>query len=385
MSSVTPEGRIEHLDLLRGVATLGILPMNVVSFALVDPAYYRLDAGGFTSLLDKVVGVLGEVFVDQKMMGLFSLLFGASIVLFVERVGTRRKHPVWLSLWRNLLLLGIGLVHMWFWYGDVLTIYALCAPAVLALRKVPPRLLIAMGALLFASTAVLALVVQSGVNSNGAEDLGWLWVSGDLDASAAVEAWVWFEAFARALAMMLVGVALYRSGFLGGRLPIASYRRTAVIGLALGLPFAVAGVTWQLATGFSFRIALSSGVLNTIATIPMTIGYAGLLMLWSLARPDGIGGALQGRLRAVGRMALTNYLVQTTLGLVVLGWLLVEVDLSRSVLIVFVLAVWAVELAWSQPWLAHFSNGPVEWVWRVATYLRWQPLRSDRPGPGAGG
>ena len=148
----------------------------------------------------------------------------------------------------------------------VLTIYALCAPAVLALRKLPPRVLIVLGALLFASTAVLALVVQAGVNSSGAEDLGWLWVSGDLDASAAVEGWVWFEAFARALAMMLIGVALYRSGFLAGRQPIGSYRLTAIIGLAIGLPFAVAGVTWQLATGFSFRIALSSGVLNTFAT-----------------------------------------------------------------------------------------------------------------------
>jgi uncharacterized protein len=104
-------------------------------------------------------------------------------------------------------------------------------------------------------------------------------------------------------------------------------------------------------------------------------------MCWSLARPDGLAARIQGRLRAVGRMALTNYLAQTTLGLVVLSWMLSEVDLTRSALVWFVVAVWLAELAWSAPWLARFTNGPVEWLWRVATYLRPQPLRTQRPTP----
>lgn len=379
-----PAPRIDHLDLLRGVATLGILPMNTLSFALTDPAYYRVDAGGISTPIDTAVGVLGEVFVDQKMMGMFSLLFGASMVLFLERVGARRRHPVLLSLWRNLLLLGIGLVHMWFWLGDILTVYALCAPAVLLLRKLPSRILVLLGAVVYLSSAATAVVVQAGIDPSQAEELGWMWVSGELYASPAVEAWVWYDAFARALGMMLIGVALYRRGVLSGRLPAERYRRIAVIGLATGAPFAVAGVAWQLATGFSAEVALTSGALNTVATIPMTLGYVGLIMCWSLSQPVGLWGRLQDRLRAVGRMALTNYLAQTTIGLVVLGGLLVEVDMTRTMLLWFVVAVWLVELAWSEPWLQRFTNGPVEWLWRVATYLRPQPLLvrdPSRPRP----
>jgi uncharacterized protein len=374
--------RIDHLDLLRGVATLGILPMNVVTFALTDPAYYRLDADGIASPLDTAVGVVGEVVFDQKMMGLFSLLFGASIVLFLERVGSRRRHPVLLSLWRNLLLLGIGLVHMWFWAGDILTVYALCAPVLLALRKLPPKVLVGLGSAAYLSSAVLAVVVQSGVHDP--VELGWFWTSGELWGSGAVEAWILFDGFARALGMMLIGVALYRTGVLAGREDIRRYRRMAVAGLAVGLPFALAGVIWQLADDFSYRIALTSGALNTVGTIPMTLGYVGLLMCWSLARPEGWAARLQDRLRAVGRMALTNYLAQTTLGLVVLGWMLVEVEVTRFGLVWFVVAVWVVELMCSRPWLARFTNGPVEWLWRVATYLRPQPLRKQRPALDAG-
>lgn len=373
--------RIDHLDLLRGVATLGILPMNVVTFALTDPAYYRLDADGISSPIDTAVGVVGEVVFDQKMMGLFSLLFGASIVLFVERVGARRRHPVLLSLWRNLLLLGIGVVHMWFWAGDILTVYALCAPVLLALRKLPPKVLVGLGSAVYLSSAVLAVMVQAGVQDP--VELGWFWTSGDLWGSDAVEAWILYDGFARALGMMLIGVALYRTGVLAGRDEIRRYRRMAAVGLIVGLPFALAGVVWQLADDFSYRIALTSGALNTVGTIPMTLGYVGLLMCWSLARPEGWVARLQARLRAVGRMALTNYLAQTTLGLVVLGWMLAEVELTRLALVWFVVAVWLMELGWSAPWLARFTNGPVEWVWRVATYLRPQPLRKQRPTPDA--
>ena len=367
--------RIDHLDLLRGVATLGILLMNSVDFGLGAPAYFRLDAGGWTSIPDKVVGVAAEVFVDEKMMGLFSMLFGASIVLFVERVGARRKHPVWLALWRNLLLLGMGIAHSLIWDGDVLTLYALCAPVVLALRKLPARALYAISAALFTATTVLAVVTQASVNRDGTEALGWLWVSTDLDSgSDAVVGWFLFDGVARALGAMLVGVALYRSGMLTGKRTVEFYRRMTAIGFAIGLPLAVAGVVWQLASGFDPEVALTSGALNTAAVIPITLAYVGLILRWSLARPTGRAAALQTRLRAVGQMALTNYLSQTVLGLIAFSVVLDGESLGRAGLLLFVVSVWVLQLAWSKPWLARFTNGPVEWVWRCATYLRIEPL-----------
>ena len=106
--SVHGDGRVVSIDALRGLAVLGILLMNVVSFGLPDPAYFNITNDGGDGLLDRAVGLLGEVLIDQKMMGLFSALFGASIVLFIDRVGARRRHPIVLSCWRNLLLLVIG-------------------------------------------------------------------------------------------------------------------------------------------------------------------------------------------------------------------------------------------------------------------------------------
>ena len=127
--------RITNLDTVRGIATLGILVMNAVSFGLAQPAYFNLDHSGSDHALDWIVGVLGEVFVDQKTMALFSMLCGAGIVVFADRAAAKGRRANWLSLWRNLLLLGIGLVHGWFWSGDILALYAVCAPVLLLLRK----------------------------------------------------------------------------------------------------------------------------------------------------------------------------------------------------------------------------------------------------------
>ena len=124
LGATAAANRITSLDVVRGVAVLGILTMNVVSFALPDAAYFNIDASSPQSTLDWIVGAAGEIFADQKFMGMFSMLFGAGIVLFADRAASKTSHPVWLSLWRNCLLLLIGIAHSLLWPGDVLTVYA---------------------------------------------------------------------------------------------------------------------------------------------------------------------------------------------------------------------------------------------------------------------
>jgi uncharacterized protein len=373
--SSTTTDRIDHLDLIRGVATLGILIMNAVSYSIGEPGYFRLDAAGYSSASDKVIGVLGEVFVDQKMMGLFSLMFGASIVLFIERVGARRKHPVWLSLWRNTLLLGVGLLHSLFWEGDVLMTYAICAPVLLLVRKVKPVVLYGTAGVLIAVSMLAALVAQSDINDLGPQALGWYWDSAEGNASDSLLGFFVVDAFGRALALMLIGVGLYRSGLLSGRSSRETYRRLVIVGFGVGLPLAAAAVGWQVLDDFSYRIALSSAALNTLATVPMTLGFLGLIMTWSTKPTTDRVADFQSRVRSVGQMALTNYLSQTVLGIVVLRVLFEPGDLGRTALALFVVVVWIAQLLWSRAWLARFSNGPVEWLWRVSTYLQRQPLR----------
>ena len=130
---VAESARITSLDLIRGVSVLAILLMNAVSFRYELAPYLNLSAGGSETWLDWAIGIFGEIFVDQKFMALFSLLFGAGILLFIERAQQREGRPLLLNLWRNVLLLGIGILHSLLWSGDVLVAYAISAVFLIAL------------------------------------------------------------------------------------------------------------------------------------------------------------------------------------------------------------------------------------------------------------
>ncbi|WP_323673009.1 DUF418 domain-containing protein [Candidatus Poriferisodalis multihospitum] len=361
--------RITTLDAVRGMAVLGILTMNAVAFGLPAAAYANLDAAGSRTWLDWLVGGAGEIFADQKFMGLFSMLFGAGVVLFAERATAKGRRSVLLSLWRNALLLGIGIVHLSFWDGDVLFAYALCAPVVLALRRLPPKVLLALGGGCYVAVAVISWFVQSSLRSFSSVLIDF-WHYGDY--YGVIGTWFLADYFGRALGAMLIGVALYRTGVISGNRAPSFYRRMAAWGLGVGLPLSAAGFALMAATGFDIDWAVAGTIPNTLATMPLCLGYLSLIALWNAARDRG----LRQRICAAGRMALTNYLTQTALGLLVLGALLDDLELGRGGIAVFVVAVWAVQLWWSKAWLDRFAFGPVEWLWRCATYRRWQPIRA---------
>ena len=361
--------RITTLDAVRGVAVLGILTMNAVAFGLPAAAYANLNAGGTRTWLDWIVGGAGEIFADQKFMGLFSMLFGAGVVLFAERATAKGRRSVLLSLWRNALLLGIGIVHLSFWDGDVLFAYALCAPVVLALRRLPAKVLLALGGGCYVAVAVISWVVQSSLRSFSSVLIDF-WHYGDY--YGVIETWFLADYFGRALGAMLIGAALYRTGVISGNQTPSFYRRMAAWGLGVGLPLSTAGFALMAATGFDIDWAVAGTIPNTLATVPLCLGYLSLIALWNSAKDGGV----RQRIRAAGRMALTNYLTQTALGLLVLGALLEDLDLGRSGIAVFVAAVLVLQMWWSKAWLDRFAFGPVEWLWRCATYRRWQPLRT---------
>ena len=373
---VTESARITSLDLIRGAAVLGILLMNAVSFKFGLVPYLNLSAGGSETWLDWSVGIFGEIFVDQKFMGLFSLLFGAGILLFIERAEAKNRRPLLLNLWRNALLLAIGILHALLWEGDVLTVYAISSLFLIAMRKLPPKGLIAIGAGLFLLSVPNFFFVQHLTNSTDASLAG-LWTlseggtSGETGSNDALLGLTLAGYFLRGLGMILMGAGLYRLGFMNGGMSTRTYRLTAAIGLGVGLPLAAASVIVTAMGDYSREVALIGQIPNTLGTIPASLGYMSLIVLWN----RGGDNRLKRRLRAAGRMALTNYLSQTVLGVLVLNVLLNDVAVNRSGILLFVLAVWAVQLWWSQAWLNRFRFGPAEWLWRVATYRRGQPLR----------
>ena len=148
----------------------------------------------------------------------------------------------------------------------------------------------------------------------------------------------------------------------------------AVWGLGIGIPLATAGVVWNHAADWSASTALIGLIPNTLATAPVALGYLAVITLWN-QRPTT---PRHERIRAVGRMALTNYLSQTVLGIVLLRVVFDQGEFGRLVLLGVVVSIWVVQVAWSQPWLERFRFGPCEWLWRVATYRQWQPIRREQ-------
>ena len=359
--------RIASLDVIRGVAVLGILLMNVVNFGISVPAYFNLDFDDSGSVLDRSVGIAGELLADQKFMAIFSLLFGAGIVLFHERAVLKGRRAVWLSLWRNLLLAVIGFLHTLVWDGDVLLVYAVCAPFVILARRWSDITLAVLGVGLVALPPALAVAAQASVAPDGV-GLGEYWgVVGEMNDAVGI--WLLTDFFARAAGLMLLGVVAYRRGFVTAELDRGTYRRWAIAGCSFGILSAGTGVVWLHMSDFSTDVAVIASIPNTVGTIPFALGIVAIVIL---AIPY-LGRAGQ-RLAAVGRMALTNYLAQTALCVTLFGAVL-DADPSRTALLGVVGAIWLLQLWWSIWWLDRFQYGPVEWLWRAATYRIIPPMR----------
>ena len=177
---VRESARITSLDLIRGGAVLGILLMNAVSFKFGLPPYLNLSAGGSETWLDWAVGILGEIFIDQKFMGLFSLLFGAGMILFIDRASARGRRAVLLNLWRNGLLLIVGILHFLLWVGDVLMLYAISSVSLIALRKLPDKALIGVGVVVFTLSVACAFLAQNIADTTGTSLAG-IWTPGEIE------------------------------------------------------------------------------------------------------------------------------------------------------------------------------------------------------------
>ena len=371
---VTQNDRITNLDTVRGIATLCILIMNAVMYGIGDVSYYKLDALGTNNVIDWIVGIFGEIFIDQKAMAIFSMLFGAGIVLFADRAAAKGKRHIPLSLWRNFLLLVIGGFHAWLWEGDILRIYAICAPILLLLRKQKPKFLLMLGGGMFALAILIGIATQLTI-SDPVNELGaGYWIEGGA-MSDAVGLWFISNIGLRSLGAMLIGVALYRIGFMSGEKEKSLYTRTAIWGLGLGIPLATTGVIWQAAANYKTDIAIVGQLPNDAATMPMALAFISLITLWD-KKPTT---PLHTRIRSVGQMALTNYLTQTIIGVTVFSTIFERGELGRGAVAIFIILVWALQLIWSQAWLTNFRFGPSEWMGRCMTYRKLQPIKRQTP------
>jgi uncharacterized protein len=383
--------RLVALDILRGVAVLGITIANLPGFALPQAAYFSPLAAGGTSTTDLAAWALTFVFVEGKMRGLFAALFGASLLLVVERADAAGQNGAAIHLRRMGVLYLLGTAHLYLlWYGDILHHYALVGIAALLFVHAPPRVLLlaAMGALLVATIGGGGLIAAATAPASRAaleQSFGRppaalllreiVALRGDLGAGVR---WRWEHDAGplagllangpETLGYMLLGMAAYRTGFATGAWSRARYATVAAVTLPLGIAAEAALAAHTVAQGFAVTaVVTASFALGPLVHAPMVMGYAALLLA-------SLPGTRPGeRLAMVGRTALSNYLLSSfLLAAVFYGWGLAHFSLwDRAVTYWLLLPLWAVLLAW----LERFHYGPAEWLWRSLARGRVQPLR----------
>ncbi|WP_260609803.1 DUF418 domain-containing protein [Sphingomonas sp. IC081] len=410
-SGVPPgaEDRLVTIDLIRGLAVLGILAINISGFAgpAVGAASPRF--AGFATPADEAAYAVSFLFFEGKMRALFAMLFGAGIALYCERMDAAGRDGDSLQLRRLGWLMLLGQLHyLLLWWGDILFVYAACGIAVLFVRRLPCPLLlglaagIALTALLVdlswslplaraeeavrLGTATVAqrqeIAAHYALYAEGAQAQRALYGSGFWAIALAKlqhdPFWLvtmTLHAWSEVLPLMLVGVVILRRGMAGGTMPPRRIARFGALAVALGLALTALALGWVWPRHFppiAMYMLLGKGLL--IPHLLTALGYGALLIAAAPALlPTGPGQ----RLVACGRVAFSNYIATSLLmGALFFGWgcgLYGKVGAAEQWL--FVGIGWAAMLGWSLPFLRHFRRGPLELVWRSLVEKRLLPNR----------
>lgn len=406
LSPVTPTQRIKSLDVLRGFAVLGILIMNIQSFSMIGAAYLNPTAYGDLTGVNWWVWLLSHIFTDQKFMTIFSILFGAGILLFTERIEASQRSPRSLHYRRIMWLLLIGAIHGYlFWQGDILFSYALCGLLVYLFRKLRPTRLFVIGLIVISVASLLYLffgwTIKFWPRESYEMNLQWWQPSqdtvtkeltmlrGDFASQLAyrIPMTFMFQTMIfliwngwRVGGLMLVGMALYKWGFLSAQRSGKMYVIAALIGYGIGIPVVACGVQHNIDAGWTMDFSMFFGwQYNYWGSLFISAGHIAVVMLIMQSK---LFQRMKNYLAAVGRTAFTNYLAQTFICTTIFyghGFgLFGSVDRIHQLIIVA--AIWLVQIPISVIWLKYFRFGPFEWLWRTLTYWKIQPMRPEPTG-----
>jgi len=390
LSSTSTQDRIHSLDLLRGFALLGILIMNIISFSNIG--YLNPTIGAGLEGYNTYVHGFGYLFADTRFMSIFSILFGAGVVLFADNAIKKNKN-VWKYHYRRMfLLLLFGMIHAYcIWMGDILVAYAVCGSFVFFWRNWKLRSLATLGSILFLVPVLFTLMTYYFTPADQLQEIFSFWTptQDEIDKETAAYLGGFFEQNTeripgaieiqtfvfimsivwRVSSMMILGMILYRTGVLTAEKPNGLYKKMVLISLPAGLIIASVGLylsyqnewdgVWCMNIGENYKY---------FASILVALGYIGAIMLWS--KTDWWSG-LQLRLRAVGRLAFTNYILMSVIctfifyghGLGLFG------TFDRLQQLGVVVVIWVLLLIMSPLILQRYRQGPLEWLWRKLTYL----------------
>jgi len=409
LTPVQPSERIPIIDSLRGFALLGILLVNMGIF--IHPIFaFLLPPDPATPLIDRAAAWFIHFAAEGKFYALFSLLFGLGFAIQFIRAEERGRRIVPLYLRRLFVLLLIGMAHAFLvWTGDILILYAVLGFVLILFRKARPKTLLiwiglTLGGYLLLLGGIVGLLQLARLEPTMAVELDQNFAAQEAYFLAETERayqvygqgsfaeitqhrideylnFIGFAAFGMVpgvFAMFLAGLYFGRRRlFYAVEENIPFFRKLAWWGLAIGLPANLLYAT--IMSGPASRLELSPAFLA--ATVAQIVGGPALSLFYLsaltlLSRRQTWHNRLQ-RLAPAGRMALTNYLMQSIIcTLIFYGYgfgLFGRVGAAVGMLLTLV--IFAAQVAWSRWWLQRYRYGPAEWLWRSLTYLRWQPLR----------
>ena len=340
-TSLSPQtDRILSLDILRGIAVLGILIMNIQSFSMISATYINPTAYGSLDGANRWVWIVSHVLADQKFMSIFSMLFGVGVLLFCNGVENKGYRPAKFYYRRLFWLFTIGLIHAYLlWHGDILVAYAVCGAIVFLFRRLSPWVLIALSALIILVPSFNYWLFSSSMEMwppEAIESLNSSWKPSPSEILAEEEAlrgslieqlrWRIPEAFKmetfifliwmgwRSLAMMMIGMALYKLGIFSVNFSQKALFSMMAVAFPVGYTLIIYGVHRNFNAEWSVTYSMFQGwQYNYLGSIFVAVGYVALVML--IARLSKM------RLMAnIGKLALTNYLLMTVLCTLIFLW-----------------------------------------------------------------
>jgi len=373
--------------------------MNIQSFSMPGSAYSNPMAFGDLNGINEWVWILSHVFADMKFMNIFSILFGAGIILVTSKSEMKTGKSAGLHYKRTIWLLIIGLVHAHLiWYGDILVTYALCGLILFPLRKIKPSIQLLLGLIIFSIHSIMYVFFGATLDewpTDSLNEMAQVWaptletinfeigmITGTLSQQVQYNSSVatYLETnfflsqygFWRVSGLMLIGMSLYKLGFFTANKSNAYYYKTIFILFPIGFILIITGMIKNFNEDWNWEYSRFLGSqFNYWGSLLLCIAYISILMIFS---NSNILKHLKNRFAAVGRMALTNYILQSLICTILFfgfGFGLFG-QIDRWLQIVIVIFIWTLQLIWSKPWLEKFRFGPLEWMWRSFTYGKKQ-------------
>ena len=396
---ISSASRMVEVDIVRGFALFGVLLVNMYGFGA--------DSIAWNSPIDKAAFAITRIFFESKMWTLFSILFGLGFALQIQSAYRRGFSIFPIYLRRMTILFAIGAAHALLFDGDILMLYAELGLVLLFINKLSTRnlLLLAVGLMLVFPLArfTLAPTIEPEEILNVSEARYELeqsqhtdvYATGSLievmtDNANAIPADPFEDLYTpesglTVLAMFLLGFSIGRSGLMRNiSSQVVSIKRMRFWGLGFGLTAMV--LERVLATTYGYAIfqeqQASTGIqlvgdlLFTFGATALALGYAAMLILIAQT-PRGKVALMP--LAAVGRLAITVYLTQTLMfSTLFYGYGFGQVfRLGPAIVTILAVVIFIIQIIACQWWLSRFRFGPVEWLWRSLTYLKWQPLRTS--------